>query len=79
MGAEDKSTYFGKNLKNRGTIFTLGSRDTVLTPSGLIQDILVPHTAGKDGTKVCVNKLYIDDTILMILNFASVSIWGSIS
>lgn len=54
MGVEDSraNSFFTKSLKSRGTVFTLGTRDSVLSPSGLIQDIIVPHTAGKGETKV---------------------------
>ena len=54
MGVEDSraNSFFTKSLKSRGTVFTLGTRDSVLSPTGLIQDIIVPHTAGKGETKV---------------------------
>lgn len=53
MGHEDSraSSFFQKSLKSRGTVFTLGKRDSVLSPTGLTQDIIVPHTAGKNEAK----------------------------
>ncbi|CAL4060629.1 unnamed protein product, partial [Meganyctiphanes norvegica] len=53
MGVEDSrsNSFFQKSLKSRGTVFTLGKRDTVLSPTGLTQDIIVPHTAGKNEAR----------------------------
>ncbi|KAK4328680.1 hypothetical protein Pmani_000927 [Petrolisthes manimaculis] len=60
MGVEDTRTnsFFTKSLKSRGTIFTLGSRDSLLSPQGLIQDIIVPHTAGKGDAKYAFEVLF---------------------
>lgn len=54
MGVEDSraNSFFTKSLKSRGTVFTLGTRDSVLSPTGLTQDIIVPHTASKGEAKV---------------------------
>lgn len=53
MGVEDSraNSFFTKSLKSRGTVFTLGTRDSVLSPTGLTQDIIVPHTASKGEAK----------------------------
>ncbi|XP_045132398.1 vacuolar protein sorting-associated protein 52 homolog isoform X2 [Portunus trituberculatus] len=60
MGVEDSraNSFFTKSLKSRGTVFTLGTRDSVLSPTGLIQDIIVPHTAGKGETKYAFEVLF---------------------
>lgn len=61
MGVEDSraNSFFTKSLKSRGTVFTLGTRDSVLSPTGLTQDIIVPHTASKGEAKVrCYSQIY---------------------
>lgn len=48
MGVEDtaKKGFFSKpSLRSRNTIFTLGTRGTVISPAELEAPILVPHTA----------------------------------
>ncbi|MCL4130164.1 UNVERIFIED_CONTAM: hypothetical protein GTU68_007377 [Idotea baltica] len=45
-------------MKSRGTVFTLGNRDSVVSAAGLEQDIIVPHTASKDGTKYSFEVLF---------------------
>lgn len=35
-------------------MFALATRDAVLSPDGLIEDILVPHQAEREGKKVRV-------------------------
>ena len=48
-------------LKNRSTIFSLGSRGQVLTDL-LEEPIIVPHAAQKTDKRVSVNYLYIIST-----------------
>ena len=61
MGVEDSrsTSFFQKSLKSRGTVFTLGTRDSLLTSSGLTQDIIVPHTASKDAAKVLFLSIFL--------------------
>lgn len=60
MGIEEgkNNSFFGKNMKSRGTVFTLGNRDSVLSTTGLTKDIIVPHTAAKDGAKYSFEILF---------------------
>ncbi|XP_069097988.1 vacuolar protein sorting-associated protein 52 homolog [Pleurodeles waltl] len=61
MGVEDtgKKGFFSKpSLKNRNTIFTLGSRGNVISSTELEAPILVPHTAQKSDVRYPFESLF---------------------
>ncbi|XP_034016495.1 LOW QUALITY PROTEIN: vacuolar protein sorting-associated protein 52 homolog [Thalassophryne amazonica] len=61
MGVEDtaKKGFFSKpSLKSRNTIFTLGQRGAILSPTELEGPILVPHTAQRGDTRYPYETLF---------------------
>lgn len=49
----DPSRFFSKpSLRSRNTIFTLGTRGSVISPAELEAPILVPHTAQRGEQRV---------------------------
>ncbi|XP_066524386.1 vacuolar protein sorting-associated protein 52 homolog [Hoplias malabaricus] len=61
MGVEDtaKKGFFSKpSLKSRNTIFTLGQRGAVLSPSELEGPILIPHAAQRGDTRYPYETLF---------------------
>ncbi|XP_058475002.1 vacuolar protein sorting-associated protein 52 homolog isoform X1 [Solea solea] len=61
MGVEDtaKKGFFSKpSLKSRNTIFTLGQRGAVLSPSELEGPILVPHTVQRGDSRYPYETLF---------------------
>lgn len=49
----DPSRFFSKpSLRSRNTIFTLGTRGSVISPTELEAPILVPHTAQRGEQRV---------------------------
>ncbi|XP_032375724.1 vacuolar protein sorting-associated protein 52 homolog isoform X2 [Etheostoma spectabile] len=61
MGVEDtaKKSFFSKpSLKSRNTIFTLGQRGGILSPTELEGPILVPHTAQRGDSRYPYETLF---------------------
>ncbi|KAM9838650.1 vacuolar protein sorting-associated protein 52 homolog [Aulostomus maculatus] len=61
MGVEDtaKKGFFSKpSLKSRNTIFTLGQRGAILSPTELEGPILVPHTAQRGDSRYPYETLF---------------------
>ncbi|XP_069372680.1 vacuolar protein sorting-associated protein 52 homolog isoform X1 [Paralichthys olivaceus] len=61
MGVEDtaKKGFFSKpSLKSRNTIFTVGQRGAILSPSELEGPILVPHTAQRGDSRYPYETLF---------------------
>lgn len=55
MGIEDtgsRGLFYKTPLKNKSTVFTIGSRGDVLSPEGLEAPIIVPHAAQKCDARV---------------------------